>query len=103
ALLKASDLNQLKCRVEALQLDAGVGGRKVPVSSDVMRVAIAQPGGDLALEAAAVGDAPIETLAEQDRELGLGHIEPTAVLGRVVPLEAFDEAARLRGRECLVE
>src|SRR5262245_51308863 len=72
--LKASGLNQLKCRVEALQLDAGIGGCKAPVSFDVMNIAVAQPGGDVSLEVATVRDAPIETLTGQDSELGLGHI-----------------------------
>jgi hypothetical protein len=36
-----SDLNQLKCRVEALELDAGVGGSKAPIRFDVMSVALA--------------------------------------------------------------
>ena len=68
-----------------------------------MNVAVAQLGGDVSLEVATVRDAPIETLTGQDSELGLGHIQPTAVLGRVVPFEALDEASRLRGREGFVE
>jgi hypothetical protein len=68
-----------------------------------MNVVVAEPGGDLSLEAAAVRDAPIETLTEQDSELGLGHIQSTAVLGRVVPFETLDEAACLRGREGFVQ
>src|SRR5262245_8184629 len=98
-----SGLNQLKCRVEALQLDAGVSGCKAPVSFDVMNIAVAEPGGDLPLEVATVRDAPIETLTGQDSELGLGHIQPAAVLGRVVPFEALDEAPRLRGGEGFVK
>src|SRR5262245_27592351 len=83
----ASDLNQLKCRVETFQLDAGIGGCKAPVSFDVMNIAVAEPGSDLSLEVATVRDAPIETLTGQDSELGLGHIQPASVLGRVVPFE----------------
>jgi hypothetical protein len=47
--------------VEALQLDAGVAGRKTPVSFGVMNIAVAEPGGDPSLDAAVVTDAPIET------------------------------------------
>ena len=54
-----SGLKQLKCPVEALQLDAGVGGCKAPVSFDVMNIALAEPGGDVSLEVATVRDAPI--------------------------------------------
>src|SRR5262245_49779883 len=99
----ASGLNQLKCRVEALKLDAGIGGCKAPVSFDIVSVAVEEPGGNLALEAAPVWDTPIETLIGQDSKLGLGHVEPAAVLGRVVPFEALDEAPCLQRRECLVE
>ena len=35
----ASGLNQLKCWVEALKLDAGIGGCKAPVSFDIVSVA----------------------------------------------------------------
>jgi hypothetical protein len=57
-----SGLNQLKRRVEAFQLDAGICGRKAPVSFDIVSVAVEEPGSDLALEAAPVRDTPIETL-----------------------------------------
>jgi hypothetical protein len=49
------------------------------------------------------GDPPIETLARQDTEFRLGHIQPTAVLGRVVPLEPLDEATCLGGWKGLIE
>jgi hypothetical protein len=68
-----------------------------------MNIAVAQPGGDVSLEVATIRDAPIETLTGQDSELGLGHIQPAAVLGRVVLFEALGEASRLRGREGFVE
>ena len=58
----ASGLNQLKYWVEALKLDAGVGGCKAPVSFDIVSVALEEPGSNLALEAAPVRDPPIETL-----------------------------------------
>src|SRR5262245_38693351 len=87
----ASGLNQLKYRVEALEFDAGAGGCKAPVRFDVTSVALTEPSGDLALETAPVGDAPIKTLGGQDSELGLGHIEPAAVPGCVVPFEPLDE------------
>jgi hypothetical protein len=36
-------------------------------------------------------------------EFGFGHVEPTAVFGRVVPFETFDEPARLGGGEGFVK
>src|SRR5262245_29974327 len=98
-----SGLNQLKCRVEALELDASIGGCKAPVGFDIVSVAMEEPGANLALEAAPVRDTPIEALMGQDSKLGLGHVEPAAVLGRVVPFEALDEAPCLQRRKRLVE
>ena len=100
---ETSGLNQLKCRVEALKLDAGIGGCKAPVSFDIASVALEEPGGNLSPEAARIRDTPIETLIGQDSKLRLGHIEPAAVLGREVPFEALDEASRLQRGKCLVE
>ena len=48
------------------------------------------PGAHFSLERLGVGDAPVEALAGQHGEFRFGHVKPTAVLGRVVPLEAFD-------------
>ncbi len=50
-----------------------------------------------------VADAPIETLSRQHPEFGFSHIQPTAVLGRVVPLEPLNQPARLGGWEGLIE
>ena len=102
-LIAPSGLNLLKRRVEAFQLDASIGLCKAPVSFGVVGVAADNPGLDLALKGRLVGEAPVETLARESGELGLGHIEPAAVLGRVMPFEALDEAPCLRGRERLVE
>jgi hypothetical protein len=60
-------------------------------------VAVVLPCGDLVGEDFLVGDAAIQTLRREHAEFGFGHVEPTAVLGRVVPFEALDEPAR-RGR-----
>jgi hypothetical protein len=48
------------------------------------------PGGDLVDEGLLVGDTTVETLGGEDAKLGFRQIEPTAVLGRVVPYEPFD-------------
>src|SRR3954454_904096 len=50
-----------------------------------------------------VGDTSVETLRGQDAEFGFCHTKPTAVFGRVVPLEPLDEAACLCGGKSLVE
>ena len=42
-----------------------MGYCKAPIRFDVVSVAVDEPGSNLALEAALVGDAPIKTLAGQ--------------------------------------
>jgi len=66
-------------------------------------VATLEPGLDLAFERGPVGDAAVEALPGQHGQLRFRHVEPAAVLGRVVPLEALDKAACLLRRERLVE
>src|SRR5271169_172905 len=90
-------------RVQSLQLDAGVGGCELPVGFGVVLVAMVLPCGDFVGEDLLVGDAAIQTLRREHAEFGFGHVEPTAVLGRVVPFEALDEPARLSGGEGFVE
>jgi hypothetical protein len=75
----------------SLQLNAGVVGFKLPIGLGVVLVAVVLPCVDFVGEDLLVGDAAIQTLRRERAEFGLGHVEPTAVLGRVVPLEALDE------------
>ena len=71
----------------------------MPVGFGVVLVAVVLPCGDFVGEDLLVGDAAVQTLGRENAELGFGHIEPAAVLGRVVPFEALDEPARLgRGK-----
>jgi hypothetical protein len=50
-----------------------------------------------------VRNAAIKTLFGERAEFGLGHVQPTAVLRRVMPFEAFDESSRFAGRVGLIE
>ena len=75
----------------------------MPVGFGVMLVAVVLPCGDFVGEDLLVGDAAIQTLRRENAEFGFGHVEPTAVLGRVMPFEALDEPARLGGGEGFVE
>jgi hypothetical protein len=100
---RLSGLNHLKHWVEVFELDAGISRCKAPVSLVVMVVAAVLPDVDLTLEGGPIWNTPIEALAGQNGELGLGHIEPATVLGRVVPFEPLDETAGFLGWECLVD
>src|SRR5260221_13341480 len=82
----------LNDRVKVLELDACGVSCEVPVCLGVVVIAMTHPGGDLVGQDLLVGDASIEALRGQDGQLGFGEIEPRAVLGRVVPFEAFDQA-----------
>ena len=62
----------------------------MPVCLGVMLVAVVLPCVDFVGENLLVGDAAIQTLRCEHAEFGFGHIEPTAVLGRVVPLCAAE-------------
>jgi hypothetical protein len=50
-----------------------------------------------------IGNAPVKTLMGKHGKFGFGHIEPTAVLGRVMPFETLDQAPGLARRKHLVE
>ena len=75
----------------------------MPIRFGVMGVAAFLPGGDFGGQIGLVGDAAIEALGREDGEFGFGHVEPAAVLGRVMPFESFDEAARFGGGKGFVE
>src|ERR1700730_19288584 len=85
-----------------LEFDAGVVGRELPVGFGVMGIAISFPCGDLVDEDFLIGDAAVETLRRENGEFGLGHIEPTAVLWRVMPFEPLDEPSCFICRKSLV-
>ena len=69
----------------------------------MVRVAVVLPCVDFVGEDLLVGDAAIQTLRREHAEFGFGHVEPTAVLGRVVLFETLDDPACLGGGEGFVE
>ena len=75
----------------------------MPVGLGVVLVSVVLPCVDFAGEDFLVGDAAVQTLGRENAELGFGHVEPAAVLGRVVPFETLDEPARLGGGKGFVE
>ena len=86
-----------------LEFDAGVIGCELPVGFGVMGIAFSLPCGDLANENLFVGDAATETLRRENGEFGFRHIEPTAVLWRVMPFETLDEPPCFGGGKSFVE
>jgi hypothetical protein len=51
------------------------------------RLRAALPGRDLPLQDRPVGQATVQALSGQHGQLDLGHVQPAAVLGRVVQLQ----------------
>src|SRR5262245_53193772 len=86
-----------------LQLDPRIRRRETPLHPGAPRVAVGVPCGGLATERLLIRDALRQALPRQDRQFDLGHVQPTAVLGRVVDLQAGGDPSRLLGREGLVE
>ena len=56
-----------------------------------MGIAVVLPGGDFLDEGLLVGDPTIKALGGEDAKFGFRQIEPTTMLGRVVPFEALDQ------------
>ena len=93
----------MDCWIKALEFEAGIGGGETPVDAALGGIAIADPSGDLVFEGWPVAQAPIETLLSQGAQLNLGDVEPTAVFGRVMKLQAPGQAPSFWGREGLIE
>ena len=62
----------------------------MPVGLGMVLVSVVLPCVDFAGEDFLVGDAAVQTSGRENTELGFGHIEPAAVLGRVMPLCAAE-------------
>lgn len=58
---------------------------------------------NLGLHGSHVGYPAIETLTFQSTEFNLRHVEPTAMLRRVMDFKTFDQPSRLIGRKCFIE
>ena len=66
-----------------------VSGEKVPVYLGLSVVPVVLPGTDVASHGYQIGNSAIQALPVQGAKLDLGHVEPTAMLGRVMDFEAF--------------
>ncbi len=93
----SSGASILKRRGEAAQLDAGVGGRKLPIDAPGLVIAPVCPGADLLAHRRPVGASLAQARPLRDAEFEVGHVAPRAVLGRVVDLEAVRQALGVGG------
>lgn len=69
----------------------------MPIGLRVMFVSLVPPRGGFADQRRLVGQAAIGALRGEHAQSGFGHVEPAFVFGRVMPIEALDERARLGG------
>ena len=77
-----------------MELPPGVLGSKPPVDGGLGGIALPLQGLDFPAEGGLGGDTLTEARASQHAKLDLRHIQPTAVLGRVVKLEAFHDTPK---------
>src|SRR5215204_470209 len=85
------------------QLLACMVDAEAPRDADSGAIAPRHPGRDLLHQDRLGRNAAIQTLARQDRPFEFGDVEPGAMGGGEVPLEALQDAARLVRWEGLVE
>ena len=61
--------------VDMLEAFPGIGGGEPPANCGLRLVAVALKGGDFSLKGLPMPQAPVETLAAEDAELNLSHVE----------------------------
>src|SRR6478609_8612142 len=93
----------LNYRVQLAELDASVRRGELPVYTDLALIPLLFPGRHLSAQLFATADAPVQTLPRQHAQLDLRHVQPTAMLGRVMDLQPLDDAPGLLRRERLVQ
>ena len=86
-----------------MEFVSGVLDAKAPVDATLSFVPLQSQGLDLSAEGCLVGETLPETDAGEDAELDLRHIQPAAMLGRVVKLQPFGDAPGLRRRKGLIQ
>jgi hypothetical protein len=86
-----------------VQLTASLVDGEVPFDGWPLEIALPLPSGNLASCGVDVGEASRQALAGEHRQLALRHVEPTAVLRRVMEVELSRDPSRFSGCERDVE
>ena len=86
-----------------MEFGAGIEDVEAPVDAGLSLVPHLFHGLDLPAERFLVGETLSEATAGEDAELDLRHIEPAAMLGRVVKLQPLGDALSLWERKGLVQ
>src|SRR6266487_54482 len=86
-----------------MHLSASISAGKAPMDAAVMRIALSRQGHNVLPEVIEALDAFGQTPPLKNADLDLGHIQPTAMLGRVMHLQSLPDALRFLRWERLVE
>ena len=86
-----------------LEFDTGICCGELLIGLGMVGISIILPSCDFVDEGLFVRDTPIEALGRKDAELGFRHIEPAAVLWRVMPFETLDEPPCFGGGKSFIE
>lgn len=78
-----------------MEFGSGIVSTEPPIDICLGVIAFPLQGFDLPAEGYLVGDTLFETAASQDAKLDLRHIKPAAVVGGMVELQSFHDAAGL--------
>ena len=78
-----------------MKLAASIADRETPVDGLVFAVALGNVGVDASSQSCLIANAAGQTGTRQNGEFHFGHIEPTAVLGRVVKFQPLGDGASL--------
>src|SRR5438876_9969545 len=86
-----------------MHLSPSISAGKAPMDTRLLRIALSRQGHNVLPQMIEALDAFGQTASFKNADLDLGHIEPTAMFGRVMHLQSLPDALRfLRGKR-LVE
>src|SRR5438067_12024333 len=88
--------------IQVLEFDTRILGGETPINGGVRVIALLLPSPNPLLCLLKAGDAPSQALSSQHREFNLGHIQPTAMFGRVMDLQFLREPSCLLGIKDLI-
>jgi hypothetical protein len=86
-----------------LELDPGIRGREASLHLRRAGSALRVPRAPFPVQCLGVGNAAVQTLPPQDRQLDFRRVQPTPVLGRVMDLQLRRDPPRLRGLKGLLQ
>ncbi len=89
SIASPTTLSSVNLWIQMSQFDARIGGGEAPVYTHSFLVPFIRPCPRFPTQGSLVWDAAVQTGPHQGAQFNLCHIQPTAVLGSVVELEAL--------------